>query len=390
MGKANHFPVPQFFTYVAYYSGQAVYNTYLNLYLTEIGFSASQIGAIISISTIGVLAAQMFWGYASDRTGRKAFIIRILYGVSLGSILMFYTTESYGVILCLVTIYSMFYVPIVPLNDNMTFEMMRGGKWDYGWIRAGGTVGYAVTVALVGFMLKNHYSQIFIIVAVSLAVCLTCSLFIPKLETARKTEEEERGEKNNFFSIFSDRLLVVLIIYYLVYGLGSNFYYSYYSIYFTEIGGTSALVGIMMFACSIMEVPCLIFMKKLEQKVGIGKILFAAGMLTALRWLLLGYLRNPILIIVCNLLHGFSFSAFTCCMLGYINRTVKYQFRTRAQVFNNVLSMVFSKFIFGYLGGLLYDGMGAPNVMYILGAITALAAIVFYGWIRGREGAVKA
>ena len=132
----------------------------------------------------------------------------------------------------------MFYVPIVPLNDNMTFEMMRGGKWDYGWIRAGGTVGYAVTVALVGFMLKNHYSQIFIIVAVSLAVCLTCSLFIPKLETARKSEEEERGEKNNFFSIFSDRLLVVLIIYYLVYGLGSNFYYSYSSIYFTAVSYT--------------------------------------------------------------------------------------------------------------------------------------------------------
>ena len=52
------FPVSLFMVYVLYYAGQAVYNTYLNLYLDQIGFSASQIGIIISVSTVALLATQ--------------------------------------------------------------------------------------------------------------------------------------------------------------------------------------------------------------------------------------------------------------------------------------------------------------------------------------------
>ena len=60
--KDGSFPTGLFCVYLVYFAGQAIYNTYLNLYLAQIGFTATQIGSIISISTVALLAAQTLWG----------------------------------------------------------------------------------------------------------------------------------------------------------------------------------------------------------------------------------------------------------------------------------------------------------------------------------------
>jgi PPP family 3-phenylpropionic acid transporter len=69
--KSMSFPKGLFCVYLIFFSGQAIYNTYLNLYLAQIGFSTTQIGSMISISTIVLLIAQTFWGSISDRAERK-------------------------------------------------------------------------------------------------------------------------------------------------------------------------------------------------------------------------------------------------------------------------------------------------------------------------------
>ena len=65
------FPICLFSLYVLFYSGQSIYNTYLNLYLSSEGLSDSQIGFIISVSTLFILLAQLFWGWVSDRVKSK-------------------------------------------------------------------------------------------------------------------------------------------------------------------------------------------------------------------------------------------------------------------------------------------------------------------------------
>ncbi|MCA5011343.1 MFS transporter, partial [Clostridioides difficile] len=76
-----------------------------------------------------------------------------LYIASIISALGFYLTNSYWHVLFLVAAFSAFFVPIIPLNDNITLESLTGSKWDYGRIRLGGTIGYAVTVVLAGYFL---------------------------------------------------------------------------------------------------------------------------------------------------------------------------------------------------------------------------------------------
>ncbi len=386
--KNNYgFPIPLFVTYLAYYSGQAVYNTYLNLYLTEIGMTATQIGVVISVSTIGILLSQLFFGMVSDKSGKKVRVLQFLYICAIATVLLFYLTRNYLLVCALVSIFSMVFVPIVPLNDNLTLEQVENTRWDFGQIRAGGTLGYSLTALVSGYCLQNRYSNIFIWIFVSMIVCLICTKALLKVQQEKvqkcsgRDTKLERKEKGSVLAVVcQDKVLLGLIAFNLVHGMGINFFHSYYPIYFSEIGGDSKWIGVMIFACSLAEIPFFIGMNRIVKRQGINKVLLEAGLLTGIRWLLLSQLRNPYLIVACNLLHGFSFSAVTCCLLNYINENIQFEYRARTQVLNSVISMVCSKSIFGFLGGTLFDVIGAPKVLLVLGSVMIVTTFVFVFW----------
>lgn len=402
-GKKMSFPFTYLLLYIAYYSGQAVYNTYLNLYLTEIGMSATQIGMLISISTVGVLFSQLFLGKVSDRSGKKLRVLQVLYACAAIFALMFYVSRNYLFIFVLQTLFGMMFVPIVPLTDDMTLEEMQDTRWDFGQIRAGGTLGYSLTSLVSGFCLKNHYSSIFWWISGSLFLCLVCIMKLiveakgkehtgsvqvreeknacRQVDSIKKADHMSAEEKSELSVFFRDKVLVVLIVFSLIHSLGNSFFYSYYPIYFVEIGGNSQWVGIMIFACAMSELPFFMNMGRIVKRIGIDKALLVAGILTGVRWLLLSQIHAPLLSVFCNMLQGFSFTAVTWCLLNYINENIPYEFRARIQVLNNVIAMIFSKFIFGYLGGWLFDCVGTPIIFIGMGCLMVVTTPVFMGYV---------
>ena len=153
--------------------------------------SATQIGIMISVSTIGVLASQLFWGRVSDRTGKKLRVLKVLYALSMVFALMFYASRNYLYIFVLQTLFGMMFVPIVPLTDDMTLETLQRSRWDFGQIRAGGTLGYSLTSLVSGFCLKNHYSGIFWWIAGTMFLCLLCLMRLGA-DAKRQVKEADR------------------------------------------------------------------------------------------------------------------------------------------------------------------------------------------------------
>lgn len=380
--KANHdtFPTGLFLAYICYYAGQAIYNTYLNLYLYQIGFSASQIGAVISVSTIAILAMQPMWGILSDRVSIKNRVLTFLCLAAAACAMGFYTTKGYLAILFLVAIFGVFYNPIVPLSDNITLETLIKSRWDYGWIRMGGTIGYAVAVLVIGYFFRDSYEAMFMIIALSLVMVAACFRAVPPVKGYK-----ERKGKISLAILLKNKILMGLIGYHLIYGMGIGFFSSFYSIHFVNIGGDSRMVGWMMFASSVAEIPFLMLMNRIVKKAGLRKILVLAGAITCIRWMLMYILTNPVLIIGANTLHGFGFSSFTYCILNYINNKVPPELRASSQVLNTTLNTIFSRLIFGYLGGIAFELWGAASMMLFSSAAMGAATLIFWYWSRNKQ-----
>lgn len=369
---ADKFPTRFFLLYILFYSGQAMYGVYFNLYLSNIGFSNTMVGLLAALSTLVLMVAQPFWGIMSDRAQKKNTILKILYVLAALSAIMYYQSTNYLYVILISLIFTMFFSSITPLQDNITLEYLSEKKWDFGQIRMGGTIGYAITVVVSGVMIRNRYSQIFWVISLFLLLCFFMMLTLPPVPGFRT-----RTEKAPFSAIIKNKMFMCLIAFNLAYSLGVNFFYTYYPIYFESIGGNSSFIGVLMFTCAIAEVPFLLIIDKILKKFGIIKLLVAAAVVSSLRWFLMYFLTNPILIIITNLLHGFSFSSFTYCMVTYINKSVPKSLRATGQTFNTMVSAFFSKVVFGFLGGVASDIFGTNKLMLISSIITLLASVVF-------------
>jgi PPP family 3-phenylpropionic acid transporter len=374
------FPIRLFLIYIIFYSGQSIYTTYLNLYLHERGLSQSQIGLIVSVSTGFILAAQLFWGVQSDRAKTKNNVLLLLYAGSGLAALLFYLGGGFWFLLGAVTLFAVFFNPIMPLQDNIMLESFESSRWDYGQVRMGGTIGYCVTVLVIGFVLQNHYGNIFWMVCLAMACCILVSRRLRKVQGYRGSLQ-----KTPYRELLKNKTLLGMIIFNLTFALGLNFFYSFYPIYYTSIGGNSSLIGALMFACAVAEIPVLLVVNRFVARFGVGKILILAGIATSIRWFLLYMLRNPYLIIAANLLHGIGYTGFSYCIITYINRTVPKDLRATSQSGNALISSVFTRIIFGYIGGLASERFGVQYMILLAGIIMAVSTVVFALWVRNKN-----
>lgn len=374
------FPMHLFWIYIFSFAGQAVFNTYINLYMSSLGFSTSQIGTVVSVSTVVLFASQIALGLLSDRVEIKNRVVQGLYFASALTAVAFYLSKQYWVVFGLFTAFNAFFVPITPLNDNITLQLLEKSRWDYGIVRMGGTIGYAVAVAVVGFLLRDEYGNIFWMTGLFLLLCLLLSGRVQKVQLPK-------GEKKkvSYREIVKNKNLIGLLLFHLAFSLGTVLFNNYYPIYFVTIGGDSRYVGMLMFVSAAAEVPCLFFIHKIVRRMGTVPMLVLAGVVTAVRWFLMFFLHDPLLITLANVLHGFSYTAFNYSIVNYINVKVPKELRASGQMFNILLGQVFSKCIFGYIGGFICQYLGGDVMMMWMGVLMIVATIVFVIWGTGRQ-----
>ncbi|MDL2232663.1 MFS transporter [Ruminococcaceae bacterium OttesenSCG-928-L11] len=373
--KAADFPVLLYMLYMCSYSGQAVYSTYINLYFADIGFSQSRIGLIVSVTTLFMLVAQMAWGIASDRAKTRNTVLSILYGGCAVTILMGYLSNAFWYLLVVISLYSIFLTAINPLLDNVCLVSSEGKRWNFGQIRTGGTVGYCITVLIIGFVINDQYQRIFVLTSACWLLSLAFTRLIPKAPGHRSAKE-----KTPVSVLLKNKYLMAIIGISLVFSLGSSFFYNFYPIYFTSIGGDSSLVGIMMFFCAVTEIPCLIFADKAIRRFGIDRALVVGGVATAVRWGLLFLLKNPYAVIGANLLHGVGYISMSYCVITYISNNVPKDLSATGQSFYVLVNSVCSRLLFGYVGGLASQYLGADITMLGCGIAMAVATVVFGIW----------
>lgn len=381
--KKQKFPINLFLPYLGFYSAQAIFGTYLNLYLNDVGFSKTQMGMFTSLSTLLVLIVQPLWGYVSDRSKTKNRILNLLLIAGATTILGFYLNINYWWIMVVNCLFCVFYNPVPPLLDNLSLESSKS-IFDFGHIRLGGTVGYAIGVLTAGQLMQNQYRRMFYMISLLLLCAFICLQFVPPVMGYR-----QKAKKSSFKELLSDKKIFCFIFMNFIFSLGTVIYYSYYPLYFTTIGGDSQKVGILMFVTAVSEVPFWLIAGRLTERFGYKKMMVVAAVVTGLRWTTLSIAMNPLAAICINLTHGFCFVTLNYCIVTYINVHVPRDLRATGQSMNNMVTTILSRVIGGVLIGYLSDIFGVPTMLRLAGAAAFIGAGIFsvcYHLIEKKEG----
>ncbi|OCT13684.1 MFS transporter [Paenibacillus pectinilyticus] len=366
--------------YVLIYMGNAVYGTFMPVYLNSVKFSQEQIGLLLSLGPLIAMFGQPIWGAFGDRAKSKNRVLRVLVIGSGISILFFPLSQQFAFVLVVICLFTFFQTSIFALSDAITLEEIdRRPTWNFGHIRLGGTVGFAIMSLVFGIVAKSHIHSMFPVYAGAMVAALICLWRFPPA-AGRVTNVMEK----KFRELFRNRKLMLYLSINFVIQITLGYYYAFFPIYFKEMGGDSVLLGWSMVISSLSELPFLLFSAKIFKRISISMLLIIAALASTLRWFLFSQIDNPHWLLPVQLLHGLIFIVLSVTLATFINREVPPEWKASGQTLNGLLSLGAARIIGSFIGGIMSAAYGMRQVFLYSSYVTFLCVVVFglFIWLR--------
>lgn len=372
------------FFYVFIYMGNAVYGTFLPLYFQKIGFTQSQIGTLLSLGPLIAILAQPVWGTLSDRARTKNSILLLLIAGSGAATLLYPLSDRFMYLLVMICVFTFFQTSIFAVSDAITLEALdRRKKGNYSYIRLGGTIGFGIMSILFGLVAEKRIDLMFGIYTSVLVVCFLLVLKFPRIEG-----HQSKGRKLRIWVLFGNRKLVLYLAANFILQISLGYYYTFFPLYFKELGGDSSWLGWSMVISSLSELPFLLLSQKIFKHMKIPHILLGAGAASALRWFLFSAIHDPHWMLPVQVLHGMIFIVLSVTLATVINQEVPSELKASGQAFNGLLSLGLARIIGSFAGGIASDAFGIRSVFFynfVLSSVCIAVFAVVFWWQSVKE-----
>lgn len=370
----SRYPYYFLLLYALSYMGNASYNTFIPIYLDQLGFSRTLVGTLLAIGPVMTIMANPAWGLASDRAANKNGVLKILMLCSAAAIVLYPLSSRFIYIFVMIALFTFFQSSINPLSDAITLEYLASTRWKFGPIRMAGTIGFAVMSIVAGMIVRQNINGIFVVYSCTavLGFFVVCRLPVVR-------GHQRSGYKTSPLHLLKNRKLVVLLVFNFIIQITFGFYYSFFPIYYRQLGASTALLGVAMFITAMSEIPFLLFADKLLKKFGIITVLCASAFIIAIRWLLLYTITDINVLLAVNSTHGLSFIVFSFCLATYINKNVPRELSASGQTLNALLCMGLARMIGSVVGGLLSDYLGIRQVFLCTSLIVFFTLLTMGG-----------
>ncbi len=367
----------------SYHSIGILMTSYLPLFFFHQGLTNAQIGLMLSIGPIAALLAEPLSGYISDRlkTNKKVIIASLL-GLLIFSQVLF-QMNTFLLFTMIYFIMTFFMSPIGALSDSLAQKTANQHSVTFGSIRLWGSLGFAVTALIAGQWFTTFgIEQLKWVLLLFAGIAVLLSFLLSDVKVTDK--DASNGDflelvKNHQFLYF---LLVVIFV-----TIAHRSNDSFISLYFKELGANESIVGwawfigvgaeVLMFALSPL------WFGKLHE---LTLIAIAAG-LYVVRFFLMGFIQDPMLLLFVQPTHGIAFAMFYQSAFQYVTRIVKPEVQSTGHVLLVTVFFGISGIIGGVLGGNIMENFSGSHLYYLLSISSFIGLIGVFAYKRAFRGA---
>jgi PPP family 3-phenylpropionic acid transporter len=317
------------------------------------------------------IAAPMLWGVLADRYQNRVGLVRIGAMMTMVCYLGFFVAEKFWHYALVIVLFSFFWNAILPQFEVITLLSLGGQKDRYSRIRLWGSVGFIMSVVVMGWLFQVLGIYLFpLSLLVIIAAIVFASLFKfnaldapiikPSAITGLWPQLKRRDTQLFFLSCF---LLQA----------SHGAYYTYFSIFLESIGYEKTQIGWLWGLGVFAEVIIFIFMHHWFARHSIKTIMLISLALTSFRWCLTAYYADVFwLLIGAQCLHAFSFGALHAAAIKFVDLNFDDRTQGRAQA-------LYSSFSFGLGGatGAFLSGLIVVKTSYeIIFVVSACMALI--------------
>jgi len=356
--------------YFFYFASLGALIPYWSLYLKSQGFSAVEIGELIAIIMATKIIAPNIWGWIADHTGRSMMIIRIASLLAAIAFSAVFFVQGYWRLALVMAVFSFFWNAALPQFEATTLNHLGDDTHRYSSIRLWGSIGFIVAVVSLGVLFEYTGTDGLPTILMLLFTAIWfSSLAVPEGETGHQSMNHESILK----VLRRPAVLSLLLVCFLVQASHGP-YYTFYSLYLADHGYSKLAIGQLWALGVVAEIGVFLRMHRWLPRFGARRLLLAATLLTALRWLLLAlFVEQAVVMVFVQTLHAASFGVYHAVAIHLVHRLFVGRHQGRGQALYSSLSFGAGGAIGSLMAGYIWEGFGA-QWMYAGAALTALLA----------------
>jgi PPP family 3-phenylpropionic acid transporter len=351
---------------------------YWGLFLQNRGFDAVAIGQLMAILMATKIVAPNIWGWLGDHLGRRMGIVRF---ASLASLLVFtgmYLAQGFWPIALVMTAYSFFWNASLPQFEAVTFNYLQDRVARYARIRLWGSVGFIVTVVLLGALVDRQGTEI-LLPALTL---IFVGIWLGSLTVADPAVGPHPHDQVSLSKVMRRPAILAFFLAVFLMQMSHGPYYAFYSIYLEGHGYSKTLIGELWALGVLAEVGLFIVMHRLLERWGARRVLVVSLLLATVRWLLIGIYPDSLTVLLfAQLLHAATFGTFHASAIHLVHHYFPGRLQGRGQALYSSLSFGAGGALGSLGSGFAWEGLGPTTTFALASAVALIGAIIAWMFI---------
>jgi PPP family 3-phenylpropionic acid transporter len=360
-----------FFSYFAYIG---LMSPYSSLYFASKGMGPIEIAALMSMFQITRIMGPFAWGWLADMRRDRLGIIRM---TSLAACFIFsaiFFLEDYIALLVWMFLLNIVISSLMPLGEAATVHALHqnnGFDKRYGRLRLWGSLGFITMVMSAGAWFEAFGIQSlpwFGLGALIVMTGLTLLLREPKMEVAEQVVIK-------FSLVLKDK--------YLQWFLSANFwmifahacFYVFYSLYLDQLGYSKSEIGLLWMLGVLAEVIFFFYQSHFFSRFSTQQILMTTYLIAVLRFALMAYYPNVIVLVIAQLMHAATFGAHHSASIKMLQTWFSGPLQGRGQALYTTVSYGIGGTVGGLCAGWIWEHWAPEHVF----GLAALAS--FFGYV---------
>jgi PPP family 3-phenylpropionic acid transporter len=364
--------------YLFYFASLGALLPFWGLYLQARGFTPAEIGELMAVIMVTKLIAPNIWGWIADHTGLRMPIVRLASLLSAICFVGVFFAEGFWWLALVMMLFSFFWNASLPQFEAVTMSHLKERIQHYSRIRLWGSIGFILSVSLLGFLLDHRGVEL----VPMMVLLLYIGIFLNSLVVPEKPAAHAEGEQGSIMQVLRRPEVFALLLVTFLMQASHSAYYAFYSIYMEAIGYSSSAIGELWALGVIAEVVIFLFMHNLLEQWGARQVLIASLAIAVVRWILVGLAPESLpLVLLAQLMHAATFGTFHAAAIHLIHHYFIGRHQGRGQALYSSISFGAGGALGSLLSGYLWTGIG-PQATYLVAAGYALlAVIVAWGWV---------
>ncbi len=326
------------------------------------------------------VVAPNLWGWLGDRTGKRVRLVR--FGAVAGALCflgVFLDTGFYGLLLVMLA-FTFFWNAVLPLYEVITLQGLGRDRARYGRVRLWGSVGFIVSVAIIGWLLDMLPIQLLPWLLLPLFAGIVASAMLVPAERAPQRQPHIRGSLRR---ILKDPAVLSFFAMNILLQVSHGAYYTFFSIHLEKLGYDKLAIGLLWSLGVLAEIVLFLVMHHVFQRFSIRQIALTAVLLTLVRWVMIAEVSDVlVLLVIAQCLHAASYGALHAISVHYIQGYFGERHHGQGQALYSGLTFGAGGAAGAWMSGFIVDAYGTSPAFWASAAAMAVAFVVAWVWLR--------